>query len=131
MIYYGVTYLMKPQHTVVVFGRQKSKTSYLKTKYQSTGDLLRISKLWPFYRYQRSITRIFRIDIYRIVGETCSAPNQPRSLLYRLDLIVMFQVAYTLQRHLQNLAAYGGKLLVRCRLFQIRSFSKFGQRLHL
>ena len=40
MIYYGVTYLMKPQHTVVVFGRQKSKTSYLKTKYQPTGDLL-------------------------------------------------------------------------------------------
>jgi hypothetical protein len=40
MIYYGITYLMKPQHTVVVFGRQKSKTSYLKTKYQPTGDLL-------------------------------------------------------------------------------------------
>ncbi len=34
MIFYRVAYLMKPQHTIVVFDRQKSQTSYLKTKYQ-------------------------------------------------------------------------------------------------
>jgi len=56
MIYYGVTYLMKPQHTVVVFGRQKSKTSYLKTKYQPTNDILRVPQLWQFYRYETDIT---------------------------------------------------------------------------
>ena len=43
MIFYRVTYLMKPQHTVAVFDRQKSQTSYQKTKYHWTCDLLRIS----------------------------------------------------------------------------------------
>ncbi len=32
-----------------------------------SADLLRITKLWQFYRYQRSITKIFRIDNSRIV----------------------------------------------------------------
>ncbi len=43
MIFYRVTYLMKPQHIVVVFDRKKSQTSYLKSKYQPTTDILRIS----------------------------------------------------------------------------------------
>jgi hypothetical protein len=30
---------------------------------------LRITQLWQFYRYQRNITKISRIDIYRFVGE--------------------------------------------------------------
>jgi hypothetical protein len=39
MIFYRVTYLMKPQHTVVVFDRQKSQISYQKTKYHPTIEI--------------------------------------------------------------------------------------------
>jgi hypothetical protein len=46
MIFYRVTYLMKPQHTVVVFDRQKSQISYQKTKYHPTIDTLRIHAIW-------------------------------------------------------------------------------------
>ena len=34
----------------------------------SSCDILRIHAFWQFYRYKRNITRIFRIDICRIVG---------------------------------------------------------------
>jgi hypothetical protein len=35
---------------------------------QST-DILRIHAFWQFYRYEMDIARIFRIDIYRFVGD--------------------------------------------------------------
>ncbi len=42
---------------------------YLYPSVASSFDILRVSKFYQFYRYQMDITRIFRTDIYGIVGD--------------------------------------------------------------
>jgi hypothetical protein len=60
------------------------------TQISRINDILRITQLWRFYRYQRSITRIFRIDICRYVGDTTSCGAKKKLVLEQAHLYVVY-----------------------------------------